>query len=322
MTAAAKSIRSKFGRSKFGRSKSGRSKPAKKPLAKKSNRRRIIVTPEGLALPITIASISARAGALILDLVIIIAFFIALVLLSNALGLGASASLDSLDSSQISPAVELITVIFIMAVFLARYGYFMAFELGPKGATPGKNLVGIRVASRDGGQLTTQAVIARNLLRDVEVVLPLVYLLTMEGGGIAGVAGAAWLGIFLLFPCFNKDNLRAGDLVGGTWVVELENRKLPEAMSLAPDHSSQYRFGPEELSIYGEHELQVLEDVLRKDNPDIQREVVEAICKKIGWNAGAGDERQFLEGFYEALRAHLESGMRFGKRKKNKFHKG
>ena len=90
-------------------------------------------------------------------------------------------------------------------------------------------------------------------------------------------------------------------------------------MSLAPDRTATYRFGPDELAIYGEHELQVLESVLRADNPKAMTEVAEAICRKIGWEMGSGDEREFLETFYQALRGHLEGGMRFGKRKANKY---
>jgi hypothetical protein len=63
----------------------------------------------------------------------------------------------------------------------------------------------------------------------------------------------------------------------------------------------------------------VLEGVLRQSNSAAQRQVMEAICRKLGWQAGAGDEREFLEAFYAALRAHLERDMRFGKRKKDKF---
>jgi hypothetical protein len=63
----------------------------------------------------------------------------------------------------------------------------------------------------------------------------------------------------------------------------------------------------------------VLESVLRQNNPEAMREVMFAICRKIGWQAGAGFEREFLEAFYNALRGHLESGMRFGKRKADKF---
>ena len=95
--------------------------------------------------------------------------------------------------------------------------------------------------------------------------------------------------------------------------------KLPDAMSLSPDRSAQYRFGEDELSVYGEHELKVLESVLRQNQPEAMREVKEAICRKIGWQAATGDDREFLETFYAALRAHLERGMRFGKRKADKF---
>ena len=47
--------------------------------------------------------------------------------------------------------------------------------------------------------------------------------------------------------------------------------------------------------------------------------VHEAICRKIGWNPGAGDERAFLEAYYPQLRARLEAGMRMGKRKASKY---
>jgi len=84
---------------------------------------------------------------------------------------------------------------------------------------------------------------------------------------------------------------------------------------------AKYEFGDEELSIYGEYELQTLERVLREDRPEAIAAVAETICAKIGWNAGQGDERAFLEAFYAQLRARLEGGLRFGKRKSDKFSK-
>lgn len=80
-----------------------------------------------------------------------------------------------------------------------------------------------------------------------------------------------------------------------------------------------YRFGEAELSVYGEYELQTLERVLRDGRPEAMAAVAEAICRKIGWAPGSGDERAFLEAFYAQLRARLEGGMRFGKRKADKF---
>lgn len=283
-----------------------------------SKRARTLVTPEGLSLPLTVGSKGARAGALLLDLVILMMGTMAVFLLLLALGVG----LFSLSESDVeaSPVLQFVIVVIILVMFLSRYGYFLWFELGPRAATPGKRLVGLRVAARDGGRLTAEMVIARNLVRDVEVFLPSFFLL--GGGALAGVSGLAafiWLAVFVLFPVFNKDALRAGDIVAGTWVVEAKQAKLKAAMSLAPDRRSEYHFGEAELVVYGEHELQVLEGVLRQNRSESLREVAEAITAKIGWQLGAGDEREFLEAFYAALRGHLESGMRFGKRKRDKY---
>ena len=287
-----------------------------------ARRQRELITPEGLALPLTVAGRGARAGALLLDLLIVFAtvFVMFLLLIFMAGGLTAA------EASEKNPAVEFLLVLFIVFLFLARYGYFLWFELGPRGATPGKRALGIRVAPRPvehggAGRLTAEAVFARNLMRDVEVIIPSVFLLGggVSGSGVMGIAAGVWLAVFMLFPLFNRDRLRAGDLVAGTWVVEAERRKLEQAMSLGEDRSQTYRFGEAELSVYGEHELQVLEGVLRQNNPAAQRQVMETICRKIGWEPGGGDEREFLEAFYAALRARLEGGMRFGQRKKDKF---
>jgi len=291
-------------------------------------RKRVLVTPEGIAVPITIASRGARVGALCLDF-LILAFaqiVVVLVLLYVADGLFEEVSQSPGDA--ISGAGEFLFVLLMLFVFMARYGYFLAFELGPRGATLGKRAVGIRVAARGGGRLTPEAVIARNLLRDIELFLPIGLIFSAPSGesGAFGVAALLWFLIFMGFPFFNKDALRAGDVVAGTWVVEAPREKLVDALSTqgaAAKGSSyltgaRYEFGSAELSVYGEHELQTLERVLRDDRSEAIGAVHGAICRKIGWDPGAGDERAFLEAFYAQLRAKLENDMRFGKRKADK----
>lgn len=287
-------------------------------------RRREIVTPEGVALSFRVASRSARAGALMLDFAILMltGIVVTVALISIAGGV-----LDT-EGEGASGAGEFLFVVWTLFWFFLWNGYFIVMELGPRGATFGKRAVGVRVASRDGGRLTAEAVLARNLLRDIELFLPLVMLMIAPSGdaGYAGIAAACWFLVFMLFPFFNRDALRAGDLVAGTWVVEAPRTRLEEALSTTGamrDNASAvtgaaYRFGDAELSVYGEHELQTLERVLREDRPEAMAAVHEAICRKIGWEPGAGDERAFLEAFYAQLRARLEGGMRFGKRKKDK----
>jgi uncharacterized RDD family membrane protein YckC len=293
-----------------------------------NKRARQLVTPEGIALPLILASRGTRFGALCLDLAII-ALAIVLTTIA-AIYIASGISDGATDKADVSAGWQFVFILWIAAMFLFRNAYFLFFELGPRGATFGKRITGIRIAARDGGRLTAEMVIARNLLRDIELFLPLVFILQGQAsgsGGPAGLAATAWFLVFALFPFFNKDRLRAGDLIAGTWVVEAPKRKLAAVMSAGETArggasrttGAAYRFGDEELAVYGEYELQTLERVLREGRHEAMVAVHDAICRKIGWNPGAGDEHAFLEAYYTQLRARLESGMRFGKRKADKW---
>jgi uncharacterized RDD family membrane protein YckC len=294
-----------------------------------SGRERSLVTPEGIALSLTLASRGARFGALLLDLMLIGFLMVATTLTLIAIAGGAGAFAFADGESPARHALEFLAIVWIAAMFLFRNAYFLMFELGPRGATPGKRITGIRIAARDGGRLSAEMVIARNLLRDIELFLPLVFLASAGDGGDMGAAGLAALGWFLIFaffPFFNQDRLRAGDLIAGTWVVEAPRRKL-EAVLSAPSAAEaagaqQYRFGETELAVYGEYELQTLERVLREKRADALVQVHEAICRKIGRSPVRGEERAFLDAYYTQLRARLEAGMRMGRRKADKFARG
>lgn len=294
---------------------------------RQSTRDRVMVTPEGIALPLTLASRGTRAGALMLDLMFIgFLMLVTTIALVSVAGGTAALALRAEQQDAIGHALQFLFVVWIAAMFLFRNAYFLFFELGPRGATPGKRITGIRIAARDGGRLSAEMVIARNLLRDIELFLPLVFLASAQDGGdmgAAGIAAAAWFLVFALFPFFNKDRLRAGDLIAGSWVVEAPKRKLEAVMSTrrveAQHTRPAFTFSDSDLAVYGEYELQTLERVLREHRPDALRPVYEAICRKIGWTPGAGDERAFLEAYYTQLRARLESGMRMGRRKADKF---
>lgn len=310
--------------------------PSLTPLDFEAKRRRVVITPEGVPLPFLLASRGARAGALMIDLALIVGAMIGLTLILFKIAEGAGINLDG-GKGPAAHAVQALGVFWIIALFLFRNAWFLFFELGPRGATPGKRMVGIRVAARGsasgGARLTTEAVIARNLVRDIELFMPVVFIASAwaESGDtdLAGWAGLVWFLIFALFPFFNLDRLRCGDLIAGTWVVEAPKRKLEQALSVSGavrGHSAatgaQYRFSDADLAVYGEFELQALERVLRENREEALRDVAQTICRKIGWSAGSGDERAFLEAYYAQLRARLETGMRFGKRKADKHTGG
>ena len=289
--------------------------------ARADSRVRTVLTPEGIPLAFTLATRGARAGALLMDLV-----FIGAVMALTSLALfwiaGGAVRVAAGRGGAVGHALQFLFILWMAAMFLLRNAWFLFFELGPRGATPGKRASRIRIAARDGGRLTAEMVLARNLLRDIELFLPASFLLSARGGdmGAAGLAAAGWALVFLLFPFFNRDGLRAGDVIAGTWVVEAPRRRLQPALSASPSApAAAYRFDEAALSHYGEYELQVLEKVLRENHPEALAAVYQRICAKIGWQAGAGDERAFLEAYYTQLRARLERGMRLGRRKADKF---
>ncbi len=291
---------------------------------------RIMVTPEGVSLNVTIAATGARAAALALDIVIILGLIVLVTIAGMLLLWGFGVAFGGALENASGP-LQLLAVIWIISVFLFRNAYFLYFELGDRAATWGKRAVGIRVAARDGGRLTAEAVIARNIVRDVELFLPLVFLTSGEASGtmtdLTAWAGFLWLLMFLLFPLFNKDRLRGGDVIAGTWVIQNVKKNLgaivaPSAAKISLDGAApvaRYQFSDEDLSVYGEYELQTLENVLRTDQDEALQKVAASICQKIGWEPGSGDERAFLEAYYTALRARLERSMKFGKRRKDKF---
>lgn len=289
-----------------------------------TRRVRTVITPEGVPLAFTLGARGARALAFGLDLMMIGAVLVGVSLALFYMARAAGMSMDN-------PASQALVVVWIIVMFASRHVWFLLFELGPRGATPGKRVLGLRVAARDGGRLTSEAVVARNILREIEITLPMMFLgdaLRQDAdAGLMGWAGAGWFLLFVCFPFFNRDALRTGDLVAGTWVVEASRHKLEAALSTGEaarqGHSAltqtTYRFGEAELAVYGELELQALERVLREDRAEALAQVADAICTKIGWTSGRGDERAFLEAYYTQLRARLEGGMRLGQRKADKY---
>jgi uncharacterized RDD family membrane protein YckC len=273
---------------------------------------RTFVTPEGVDLKLRLGEVSDRGAALVTDLAIIVAALVALTLLAGAVMVATKAD---------KPAV--VQVIWLLGFFLLRNFYFTGFELQPGAATPGKRLMRLRVIARNGGRLTADAIFARNALRELEVFLPLSVMFA-RGQGVDGwiVSFAClWSLVFLLFPLFNADRLRVGDLIAGTMVVRAPRPVLlPDLAGEGPGALSELTFTSQQLDAYGIKELQVLEDVLRGGDRRTIAEVARRIRGKIGvTEAPQTSDRAFLSAYYAALRGRLEGLMLLGRRREDKF---
>lgn len=277
--------------------------------------RRHLVTPEGVDLQMELADVGARVGAFAIDLTIM-----TLVLIAAAFVLGSM----SLYSS------ELAEIILTLVAFVLRSFYFTLFELGRRAATPGKMMLKIRVAARGRARLSAASVFARNALREIGFFLPLMFLFGIGMGGVDGwmsLLASIWAGIFLFFPLFNKDRLRVGDLVAGTWVVRAPRPMLAADLITTdrPEYEAvfaKFTFTPAQIDAYGIKELHVLEDVLRARDREVMEDVANRIRTKIGWVWEVGEsDSAFLRAYYAALRGRLESQMLMGVRRKDKFDK-
>lgn len=269
--------------------------------------RREIVTPEGIVLEVDVANNGERLTAFLLDFLF---WTIATLLLYLMLAL--------LIVEHISGAVAATIIAFI--AFLIRNLYFIHFELTSQGSSPGKRIAHLRVIDRSGGPLLPGAIVARNMTREVEIFLPLGIFLSMprvETGSNFWMAAAyfGWIVLISALPFFNRDHLRAGDLIAGTMVISVPRRNL---LAELVETQSRYVFARNQLDRYGAFELQVLEELLRRpaspETLQTQQQVCGKICSKIGWAdpVPASETVDFLKAFYTAERAHLEREQLFG----------
>lgn len=286
---------------------------------------RPLVTPEGVVLMLELAGTGQRLWAFLIDLAIITALLVALTIVALLL---AGVTLFARGSTD---ALQIVGVIWLLGAFCLRSLWFVVFESGRRTATPGKRILGLCVAARDGNRLTIDAVVARNLVRELEFFLPLSFLAYQAGSGQASawtaVAGIGWSMGFAMLPLFNRDRLRIGDLLAGTWVLRTPRRRL--GIDLV-EHTREvsragFAFTEGQLAAYGVFELQTLEQVLRRSEANPMRRraddpviaVAASIRRRIDFTGG--DDFAFLSAYYAALLARLERQTLLGKRRRDKY---
>lgn len=296
--------------------------------------------PEGVPLNFTLAGLGARVAAQLVDLLLTVGFVLGVLLvvflLQVELGDGWS-------------------ILFSLLFFFIRAPYYVLTELIWNGQTLGKRMTGLRVISASGGSLQAYSVVVRNLMKEMEIFVPLTYVIiapALESTSFLIVA--AWIVILLLVPLISKRRQRLGDMVANTVVIHhpravlardlaAETAPAPAAAPAAGDTApaaepepaaERYPFQAHHLDHYGRYELQTLEQVLRAGPPypnmDTERRHKQALATisgkiraKIDFPETVPDEdaKAFLDAFYRAQRAYLESRKLFGEAREDKFHR-
>jgi uncharacterized RDD family membrane protein YckC len=163
-----------------------------------------IVTPEAVEVALDVAELGSRVGAGLIDAAILALVVTALTLLAGVAG----------SIGLLGLAADLPAAVFSALALALVWGYFPFFEEVADGRTPGKRALGLRVIQADGRPAGLGAVLLRNLLRPVDLVV---------------------VGPVLMLTTPRRQRL--GDLAAGTLVVRQAAlpRPAPLAVSYAPD---------------------------------------------------------------------------------------
>jgi uncharacterized RDD family membrane protein YckC len=167
-----------------------------------------VETPEHVRFRFHVAGPTRRAWAYLIDWLVRIAAF-ALLQLVVLLATG----------SHLRTGKAIFSGSMLLSLFLMEWGYFVLFEAGWNGTTPGKRVLKLRVVKAGGYPLSFADAVLRNLLRTADF-LPVGYLL--------GLLVMSWDSRFA----------RLGDRAAGTMVVIEEPVRVAPSITLDPPATS------------------------------------------------------------------------------------
>lgn len=204
----------------------------------------VIETPENISFGYPVAGIGSRFLAALVDTLIqgaLYLFVAVLLLIVNLINptLG-------LPKEMTAWIPMILNIVFIVALFLIQFGYYLFFEITSGGRSPGKDLFGLRVIKENGYPLTAMDSIIRNLVRIVDF-LPLFY----------GV------GVITMF--LNARAKRLGDFAAGTLVVRVGDQvKLSDLRKTdEPSSNTPALAGVENLN---DADMELIESFLHRRN--------------------------------------------------------
>ncbi len=239
-------------------------------------------TPERAVLSLEVAGLGPRAFAYLVDLLLVFLFWVTALLAYSVVG-------DLVRRvQQLSAAAQIAAVV---GFFALGWCYDIAWETLWRGQTPGKRLLGLRVARADGSPVGFVESLVRNVLRAVEI--PFLY-----APGVLAIA---------LTPCHQ----RLGDLVAGTLVLRDRAYDLSRYAVPAPDprYAPLRRRAAAALS-HADYErlsefLQRRQALLDEARERIGKKIAAGLAARAGVAPPAPDD---AEPFLEAFAAYAAEG--------------
>lgn len=187
-----------------------------------------IETAQNVTIQQNVAPLSTRIGAFLLDLLIIVGYYILIMLLINALGF-------SLDEN---------LYVYYTLLSLPVFFYSLLFETLMNGQTPGKYFSKIRVTKLNGSKPTFGSYLIRWVLRVIDI--------DIATGSIA-----------ILSILLNGKGQRLGDLAAGTTVIS-EKKKFTINDTLNVDISEEYTPTFPQVTLLTDKDIQTIKELFLK----------------------------------------------------------
>lgn len=193
-----------------------------------------IETAQNVTIQQNVASLYNRIGAFLLDLLIIVAYYMLIVLIIMALDYKPTESI----------------YVFYALLSLPVFFYSLLFETLMNGQTPGKYVSKIRVVKIDGSKPTFGSYLIRWVLRIIDI--------SLASGSVA-----------ILTILLNGKGQRLGDLAAGTTVIS-EVKKVTINDTLLIDIPKEYNPTFPQVTLLSDKDIQIIKQLYltakRRDN--------------------------------------------------------
>ncbi|TPN85170.1 RDD family protein [Aquimarina algicola] len=203
-----------------------------------------IETAQNVSIEQNAADISDRIVAYLIDVLIIIAYFLVIVLIVTVL---------DLDPGNLWA--------FILILTLPPFLYFLLWETFWDGKTPGKAVMKIKVAKLDGSKPAFSNYLIRWLLRLLDI--------TLATGGIAVVA-----------ILFNGKGQRLGDMAAGTTVIS-ERQRTRFHQTILVDIPDDYVAVYPQVTVFSDEEMRKIKSIYNDARRHADHSVVLKLSEKV-----------------------------------------
>lgn len=210
-----------------------------------------LTTDQNVPIEVELAGIGYRLLAVLLDLIILIAYFILMLTLIQLIF-----ATSLLDFNQ--QAYDFWMIVFTLTVYLPFALYTPLMEYITKGQTIGKMAFGIRVTKVNGENAKFKDYFTRWLFRPYEM-----YILTFAVGGVFMFIASFFFDT--LISSISTKNQRIGDFMANTVVVSKKPKKVYSIRDILAIRSNEnYTPTYTGVSIYTDEDMMLVKNVISR----------------------------------------------------------